>query len=223
MYTYLYTFSPYTQTHVHICARVCIDAHAWLYAHTVSTCTDTYIDIYTYTCTSKHRYAMQMYACMYPHVHTHTVLSVAVGVLICQTVVVTLRALCYKSCVWTEQKTSHREAPMGRIREALRAVIRTAPPCRICVPLSLHPASLFPSCHVSSCSHERLAACHNPSTPWSRSHPLCRFEVILVFWKAGVLQLSSPLSFLHGCRDLCPSFVSSFNTGKLPTGKGLNI
>lgn len=155
--------------------------------------------------------------------HKHTVLSVAVGVLICQTVVVTLRALCYKSCVWTEQKASHREAPMSRIREAPRAVIKTAPLCRIYVPLSLHPVSLFPSCHVSSCSHERLAACHNPSTPWSRSHPLCRFEVILVFWKAGVLQLSSSLSFLHGCRDLCPSLVSSLNTGKLPTGKGLNI
>lgn len=100
---------------------------------------------------------MQMYAFMYPHVHTHThtVLSVAVGVLICQTVIVTLRALCYKSCVWAEHKTSHREAPVSRIREAPRAEIRTAPLCRICAPI------IAPSQSVSiliTCPHALINA-----------------------------------------------------------------
>lgn len=133
-----------------------------------------------------------MHACT--HMYTHTMLSVAVGVLICQTVVVTLRALCYKSCVWTEQKTSHREAPLSRIREAPRAVIRTAPPCRICVPLSLHPASLFPSCHVSSCSHERLAACHNPSTHGLDPTHSAGLKSYLSFGR--LVRFNSPLPFL---------------------------
>lgn len=167
-----------------------------------------YMHIKTQLCHAK-------YACMYPHVHTHTVLSVAVGVLTCQTIVVALRTICYKSCVWTEHKTSHKEAPMSRIREAPeqrsgQPYHRTQPVC-------------FQTDHVSSHSHECLAAWHSPSTPWSRSHPLCRFEFILGHWKAGVPQLSSSLSFLHICRDLCPSLVSSSTQGNLPTGKGLNI